>query len=259
MTADRLIARLLVIPLLVMAIATPLRAQEPEDPYLWLEEVSGEKPLEWVRARNAESTGELAESAEFRNLEHRILSILDSDAKIPFIQKLGPYYYNFWRDGKHPRGLWRRTSLEEYRKKNSAWETVIDVDALCASENEKWVWHGAQVLKPDYRRCIVALSRGGSDADVKREFDLTTKAFISDGFKLPEAKSRISWRGPDSLFVGTDFGPGTLTSSGYPRIVKEWNRNTPLPQAATVFEAKPEDMSATALPRPDSGVRAATS
>ncbi len=141
MTENRSHAKLLVIPFLLMAIAQPLRAQEPADPYLWLEEVSGGKALDWVRARNTESTGELAESAEFRKLEQRILSILDSDAKIPFIQKLGPYYYNFWRDAKHPRGLWRRTSLEEYRKKNPAWESVIDVDALCASEKEKWVWH----------------------------------------------------------------------------------------------------------------------
>jgi prolyl oligopeptidase len=218
----------------------------PEDRFLWLEDVTGEKSLDWARARNAESAKVLA-TPEEAALEKRILDILDSKERIPEVDKHGRFYYNVWRDAKNPRGLWRRTTLEEYRKPEPAWETVIDVDALGASEKENWVWHGAQCLKPDYKFCLVSLSRGGADADVVREFDLESKSFVKDGFFLPEAKSTVGWVDRDSLFVGTDFGPGTLTTSGYPRIAKLWKRGTPLEKAETVFETKPEDVWAYAL------------
>ena len=183
----------------------------------------------------------------FAHSSSRILEILDSDARIPAIHKIGPYYYNFWRDARNPRGLWRRTTLDEYRKPKPSWEVVLDLDALGKEENVNWVWHGAQPLKPDYKLALVSLSRGGADASVVREFDLTTKSFVAEGYTLAEAKSQVSWRGPDSVFVGTDFGPGSLTTSGYPRIVKEWKRGTPLTEAKVVFEARPEDMSAYAF------------
>jgi len=219
---------------------------EPDDPYQWLEDVTGAKPLAWVKERNAESTGELTHSAQFEALNHRILAILDSDARIPAIQKLGPFYYNFWRDAKNPRGLWRRTTLEEYRKAKPGWEVVLDLDALSKEEKENWVWHGAQVLRPEYKLALISLSRGGTDASVVREFDISTRSFVKDGYALPEAKSRVAWRGPDSLFVGTEFGPGSLTKSGYPRIVKEWRRGTPLAQAAMVLEVQSDDMDVSA-------------
>lgn len=239
----------LLIGTLALMLSTTFQAPggEPDDPYQWLEEVVGEKPLAWVKERNAESMGELTRSEQFRALDHRILEILDSDARIPAIQKIGRYYYNFWRDAKNPRGLWRRTTLDEYRKATPNWEIVLDLDALAREENVHWVWHGAQTLKPDHKLALVSLSRGGADASVIREFDMSTKTFIKDGYALPEAKSQLSWRGPESVFVGTDFGPGSLTRSGYPRIVKEWKRGTPLAEAAVVFEARPDDMSASAF------------
>jgi prolyl oligopeptidase len=213
----------------------------PEDRYLWLEDVTGEKALDWARARNAESAKALENDA-FRALEKRILDILDSDARIPFVEKIGDSYYNFWRDAQNPRGIWRRTTLDEYRKAQPAWETVIDVDALGAAERASWVWHGADCLKPDYKRCLVRLSRGGADADVVREFDLPTKSFVPDGFSLPEAKSRVAWLDADRLYVGTDFGPGSMTTSGYPRTVRIWRRGTPLDKAETIYEGKADDM-----------------
>jgi prolyl oligopeptidase len=221
-------------------------APAPEDRYLWLEDVTGDKPLEWARARNAESARVLG-TPEEAALEKRILDILDSKERIPAVQKLGPWYYNFWKDATNPRGLWRRTTLAEYRKPEPAWETVIDVDALGAAEKENWVWHGAECLKPEYRLCLVSLSRGGADADVVREFDLETRSFVKDGFFLPEAKSQAGWVDRDTLFVGTDFGPGSLTSSGYPRIAKLWKRGTPLAKAEVVYEGRPEDVWAYAL------------
>jgi len=237
--------------ILLMPIAAA--ADSAPDPYLWLEDVAGEKQLEWVKARNAEAVAALAESDDFKALEQRLLAILDSKEKIPFVQKIGDRYYNFWRDAAHPRGLWRRTSLAEYRTAEPAWETVLDLDALAATEGENWVWHGAEVLEPDDRLCLVSLSRGGADADVVREFDVETKAFVAGGFTLPEAKSRFAWRNRDSLFVATDFGPGSLTTSGYPRIVREWARGTPLAAATPVYEGRPEDMAVGAWHDPTPG------
>jgi prolyl oligopeptidase len=223
------------------AAADAAQAPAPEDRYLWLEDVTGERALEWARARNAESARVL-ETGGFPALEKRILDILDSDARIPMVEKHGPFLYNLWRDAKNPRGLWRRTTLEEYRKEHPAWETVIDLDALGAAEKENWVWHGSDCLKPDYKRCLVQLSRGGADADVVREFDLEAKTFVTGGFFLPESKNSVGWLDADHLYVGTDFGPGSMTTSGYPQIAKVWKRGTPLSAAETVYEGKTEDM-----------------
>ncbi|HSD65116.1 MAG TPA: S9 family peptidase, partial [Vicinamibacteria bacterium] len=240
--------RLALALVLAMSAASPASAADaaqapaPEDRYLWLEDVTGDKALEWARARNAESARVL-ETGGFAALEKRILDILDSDARIPMVEKRGPFFYNFWRDAKNPRGLWRRTTLEEYRKEHPAWETVIDLDALGAAEKESWVWHGFDCLKPGYKRCLVQLSRGGADADVVREFDLEAKAFVTGGFVLPESKNSVGWLDADHLYVGTDFGPGSMTTSGYPRIAKVWKRGSPLAAAETVDEGKAEDMS----------------
>jgi prolyl oligopeptidase len=221
------------------------RTPAAEDRYLWLENVTGEKALDWARARNAESARVLA-TPEERALEKRLLDILDSKERIPAVEKLGPYYYNFWRDATNPRGIWRRTTLEEYRKPEPAWETVIDVDALGAAEKENWVWHGADCLRPGFERCLVELSRGGADADVVREFDLVTKTFVENGFFLPESKNSVNWLDRDRLYVGTDFGPGSMTSSGYPRIAKVWKRGTPLSAAETLYEGQPGDVAVAA-------------
>lgn len=222
------------------------------DPYAWLEDVTGEKSLDWVRQHNAKAEAELAGSAQFKQLESDIRAILDSDAKIPGVEKIGEYYYNFWKDKQHERGLWRRTTLAEYRKDKPQWETVIDLDALNKAEGENWVWHGVDCLRPTppdkaYTRCLVALSRGGADADVTREFDLSTKTWVKDGFFRDEAKGALGWIDRDTVYVYTDFGAGSMTSSGYPRIVKEWKRGTPIEQASMVYEGKPTDMYIAAL------------
>jgi len=224
-----------------------------DDPHLWLEDVTGERALAWVREQNAVSTRELESSTNFQAIRERLLKILDSRERIPYVAKHGAWYYNFWRDDKNPRGLWRRTTLAEFRKAEPAWEVVLDLDKLSAKEKENWVWKGSAVLYPTYDRCLLFLSRGGADAKVVREFDLKAKEFVKDGFCLPEAKSDVAWRNRDTLYVGTDFGPGSLTSSGYPRIVKEWKRGTPLAQAELVFEGQREDVSVTAAVVHDHG------
>ncbi|HTY64632.1 MAG TPA: prolyl oligopeptidase family serine peptidase [Acidobacteriota bacterium] len=220
----------------------------PQDPYLWLEDITGPKALDWVKARNAESTKELAEARGFADLKADLLKILDSKERIPSISKRGPYFYNFWRDANNPRGLWRRSTLDEYRKTNPKWDILIDLDALGKAENENWVWEGSQILKAGgYRHALIFLSRGGADATVVREFDLATRAFVKGGFELPEAKTEMSWIDENHVYVGTDFGPGSMTTSGYPRIAKRWTRGTPLSSAEVVFEGKATDVSASAI------------
>jgi prolyl oligopeptidase len=235
-----LVAVVVAVPIVPVAAAD----DTDTDPYLWLEEVTGEKALAWVRARNAESTAELTKGPEFTALLDRLLKIYDSKEKIPFVAKHGPFYYNFWRDERNKRGLWRRTTLEEYRKPDPKWETVLDLDELADKEKENWVWHGADFLEPANDRCLISLSRGGADAAVVREFDPATKAFVKDGFTLPEAKSDVAWKDRDTLLVGTDFGPGSLTDSGYPRVIKEWARGTKLADAKPVYEGQKTDVAA---------------
>lgn len=229
---------------MVLGMISTTYGDEPKDSRQWLEDVAGEKALNWVKERNAASTGELTKGPEFAALKDRLLKILDSKDKIPFISKRGQWYYNFWKDEKNPRGIWRRTTLDEYRKPNPKWEMVLDLDALGKEEKENWVWAGASFLYPTYDRALVSLSRGGADADVVREFDVTTKTFVKDGFTLPEAKSNVDWKDRDTIIVGTDFGAGSLTKSGYPRIAKEWKRGKPLADAKVLFEGKEEDVSA---------------
>jgi prolyl oligopeptidase len=228
-----------------LAAASAAHAQETamtDDPYQWLEEVEGARPLAWVKERNARTEAELAATPQFKQLEADIRTILDSDAKIPYVEKIGDFYYNLWKDKDHARGVWRRTTLAEYRKPNPTWETVLDIDALNAAEQETWVWHGAQCRKPDNTRCLIALSRGGSDADVSREFDLISKTWVEGGFYRPAAKGGLGWIDADTVYVYTDFGEGSLTHSGYPRMVKEWKRGTPLAAAKVVYEGKADDM-----------------
>jgi prolyl oligopeptidase len=218
----------------------------PDDPNLWLEDVDAERALGWVAARNAESEAVLTGQPAYDPLRRRLKTILDAKDRIPYVALHGDWYYNFWRDGDHPRGLWRRTTLDEYVKAAPRWETVLDLDALAAAEDENWVWAGSQKLGPRGDRALVSLSRGGGDAHVVREFDLSMLTFVDDGFTLPEAKSSVGWIDRDSVFVATDFGPDSMTSSGYPRIVKAWTRGTPLDAAVTVYEADHDDLSASA-------------
>ena len=235
----------------VFAIAVALlptaliSAQDSADPHLWLEEIDSERALSWVRERNESSSAELI-GREFGPLEERLLGILDSEEKIPYVSKIGPHYYNLWTDREHPRGIWRRTTPQDYASVEPQWETVLDIDALGRKEGESWVWKGATVLRPAADRALIRLSRGGADAVVVREFDLGSKQFVEDGFVLPEAKSRVSWRDESSLWIGTDFGAGTLTNSGYPRTVRLWRRGTPLSEAAIVQEGEMEDVSISA-------------
>jgi prolyl oligopeptidase len=214
-----------------------------DDPYLWLEVIDGEQALDWVGQRNKATLAELC-GERFERMRAEALEVVDSDDRIPSVKRRGEYLYNFWTDAEHRRGVWRRTTLDEYRKDSPNWDVVLDVDALAAAEDENWVWAGADVIEPEYTRALISLSLGGSDAAVVREFDMVTREFVADGFNLAEAKSDISWEDENTVLVGTDFGEGSMSAAGFPLVVKRWRRGTPLDDAETVFTGSSGDLAA---------------
>ncbi len=207
----------------------------PEDEFLWLEEILADRALDWVGDQNARTTAALDATA-LETTRERILEVLDSTDRIAMVSRHGEYLYNFWRDAGHPRGLWRRTTLARYRTPEPDWDILLDLDELGRLEGAAWVFAGADLLFPDYARALIRLSPDGGDAVVIREFDLKSKTFVPDGFSVPHAKTRVSWIECDAIFVGTDFGPGSLTASGYPRQARRWRRGEPLADAELVFE-----------------------
>jgi prolyl oligopeptidase len=230
--------------LLALALLLPaaVLADPGEDPYLWLEEIEGEEALAWVTERSAGDQATLEAVPEFAPMHEKLLEIYNSRDKLAYPGVRGEVVYNFWQDAEHVRGIWRRTSVADYLNDEPGWEVVLDLDALAEAEDENWVWKGASGLYPDYERFLITLSRGGGDASVVREYDAVKKEFVKDGFHVPEAKSRVGWKDENTLWLGTDFGEGSLTTSGYPRLVKMWKRGTGMDEALLVFEGETTDM-----------------
>jgi prolyl oligopeptidase len=226
-------------------LAGPASAAD-EDPWLWLEEIDGERSLEWVEQQNSRTTSMLTKVDGHDEVYQRVLSILDSEEKIPYPSLKGSMVYNFWQDAEHQRGIWRRTTIDSYRTDDPEWEIVIDFDALSEAEGVPWVFSGADCLEPESKRCIVQLSRGGSDAVSLREFDTVDKSWVEGGFTLADAKTFSSWKDADTLYIATDFGEGSLTAAGYPRIIKEWRRGTELSEARQIFAGETSDVAAAA-------------
>ncbi|MFY1637138.1 prolyl oligopeptidase family serine peptidase [Solwaraspora sp. WMMB335] len=225
------------------------------DRYRWLEDVHGATALDWVRGHNAATTAAWTTGDEFARLRGSLQEVLDSADRIPRPAWRGEHLYNFWQDAARPRGVWRRTTLAAYREPEPAWEVLLDLDELARVEDENWVWQGVQLLQPTYDRCLIRLSRGGSDAAVIREFDLVDGSFVTggDGFTVPEAKSTADWIDAEHIYVGTDFGPGSLTRSGYPRTIRQWRRGTPLSEAPVVFAGEMDDVNVSAVHDPTPG------
>ncbi|MFV0268475.1 MAG: prolyl oligopeptidase family serine peptidase [Draconibacterium sp.] len=225
---------------ILLAIMTQVNFAQ-DDPYLWLEDVDAEKSLNWVEQWNEKTLKVLMSQPGYEEMYEKDLEIYNSTDRIASPSIIGNLVYNFWQDEEHPRGIWRRTVLQSYLSGDPHWETVIDVDALSEQDNEKYVFKGASGLYPDYDRFLVNLSKGGGDAVVIREFDAINKVFIENGFYIPEAKGSASWIDKNTLMVSTDFGDG-VTTSGYPKQVKIWQRDTDLKNAQLVFDGKEDDM-----------------
>ena len=218
-----------------------LTTQAQEDKYLWLEEIDGEKSLEYVEAQNKVTFEELSKQKDYQSIYDTSLEIYNSTERIAYPTVRGNYVYNFWQDKDHVRGIWRRSSMESYTSGDPVWETLLDIDALSEKDDIKWVFKGSNGLYPDYNRFLVQLSKGGGDALVIKEFDVNEKKFIENGFSIGESKGSTTYLDENTLIVATDFGEGTMTDSGYPKQVKLWKRGTPLKDAQLIFEGESDD------------------
>ncbi|OQW59019.1 MAG: prolyl oligopeptidase [Proteobacteria bacterium HN_bin10] len=226
--------------------AAPPTASTPtmnaEDPYLWLEDVEGERALNWVREQNARSLAQLEGDPRFAQLHADAVALATSRDRLPIGGIFDGHYYNFWQDETHVRGIYRRAHLADFaRDGNPRWETVLDIDAIAAAEGANWVFKGIDCLEGT-TRCLVSLSDGGKDATTYREYDLATRAFVPNGFVVPEAKSSVAWLDRDTLLVATDWGAGSMTESGYPFVVKRWTRGRPLASAIEVMRGQATDV-----------------
>lgn len=217
-----------------MTERTAQTATMPHDDFLWLEEIEGEDALAWVAEQNERTVAEFFDD-DAQETADAIRGALDSEDRIPGVSKLGDHYYNFWRDREHPKGLWRRTTWESYTTEEPEWDVLLDVDALAAADGIEWVFHGARVRRTDRRRALIMLSPDGGDAHTVREFDLGSRQFVDDGFVLPTAKAQASWVDDDTLLVATDFGPGSLTDSTYPRSARVLRRGEGLDAAREIM------------------------
>ena len=214
------------------------------DPYLWLEEVDGERAMAWVNEHNTRSLGVLQGDPRYEGLHEQALALVQARDRIPAPSFTHDGHIdNFWQDATHVRGIWRRTTIDSYRTDAPDWDTILDLDALSTAEGKNWVYKGSSCLPPDERLCLISLSDGGKDAVVVREFDSVSRTFVEGGFELPESKGGASWIDADTLLISRDFGPGTLTSSGYPMIVKRLKRGQSIDQAETIFTGQPSDVS----------------
>ena len=237
-----------VVLLATLAAVAPLGAQQPQraapdtsDNFQWLEALTGDSAMAWVRAENAKTAAVLEKDPRFDSLYQAALTVAQARDRIPYVRFLGGQLYNFWQDSAHVRGIWRRTTLASYRTATPKWTTVLDLDSLARAEKANWVWKGADCSWPAERRCMLNLSDGGEDAVTAREFDLTTRRFVPGGFVLPRAKLRLTWMGQDTLLVASEWTPGELTSSGYPFIVKRMVRGQPASAATEISRGSAND------------------
>jgi prolyl oligopeptidase len=221
----------------------PTLSAPDDDPYLWLEEIEGPRALDFVARQNSVTLDKFG-GAAFERDRDMLAAIYDRPDNIPYVSRGDGLLYNLWKDANHPRGLWRRTTIDEFRKASPSWETLLDIDQLAATEREDWLLNWSSSLPGDAPQAILSLSRGGSDAVTLREFDLNTTSFVADGFTLPEAKGGAAWVDPDTVLLSSAYGDGMATTSGYARTVRLWRRGEPVERATVVFETTSERMSA---------------
>jgi prolyl oligopeptidase len=229
---------------LACLIAGPVAGQQPPggDPYLWLEQLEGARALKWVQSENVRTLAVLQADSRFSGFYADALKIGEAQDRLPTPTVIGGEVYNFWQDQHHVRGVWRRTSLEDYAARMPTWSTVLDLDTLARVEGKNWVWQGVDCDSPSRQRCLISLSEGGEDASTIREFDLRSEQFVQDGFRLPRGKQGAVWAGEDRLLVAREWRPGQATTSGYPFVVKALARGRPLSSATELYRGAVSDV-----------------
>lgn len=237
--------RLALLSLCALLLPTHLSAQagQPDttDNFRWLEEMTGERAMAWVKAENARTAAVLEKDPRFAGIYKSALEMAQAKDRLAYVRFLGGSLYNFWQDSAHVRGLWRRTTLASYRSASPEWTTVLDLDSLARAEKANWVYAGSSCAKPAERRCLLFLSDGGEDAITVREFDVISRSFVKGGFEIPKGKQRVSWAGADTLLVSREWTPGEVTTSGYPFIVKRLARGQALADAEEIYRGSAKD------------------
>jgi prolyl oligopeptidase len=236
----------ILLSLAISAFIQCANAQE-EDPYMWLEEINGQKAREFVDQQNKTTVDKFSKEKEYQNMYTKSLAIYNSSDRIPYPTIYGEFIYNFWQDKDHERGIWRRTPKANYINGNPTWETLLDIDELAKKDSVKWVYKESigklsPGLYPKYNRFLIHLSKGGGDATVTREFDTDTKSFVENGFYIDETKGGSTYLDENTLIVSSDFGKGTMTKSGYPRQIRLWKRGTSLKDARLIYEGDSTDI-----------------
>ncbi|HEY0131877.1 MAG TPA: S9 family peptidase, partial [Allosphingosinicella sp.] len=250
-----LIFKTMAAAILMTTVAGTALAQAAADPHEWLEDVRGEKALGWAKAESEKTLKGFQSDRRYQGLHDRALEVLQAKDRIPMVQMRPDGLYNFWQDQTNVRGLLRRTTLASYRTAEPVWEPVLDIDALAKADGKSWVYKGMQCLPPEMTRCLVNLSEGGGDATVIREFDTATRRFVDGGFSLAEGKQDADWEDKDTIIVARDWGPGTMTESGYAFVVKRLRRGQGLDKAIEIYRGEPSDVGAGAFVLRDSAGR----
>lgn len=225
-----------------LLIAPAAAVAQAEDPFIWLEDIDSPKAMAWVEAQNARAAKRLEGDARYATFLAEGRAIFTAEDRIAQPSFRGAGVDNFWQDGVNTHGIWRSASLASYRSADTAWETLLDLDALSKVEGKNWFWKGATCLKPVETTCLVSLSNGGGDAVELREFDTTRKAFVDGGFRLAEGKQNVEWLDADTLLVGREWVPGEVTTSGYPFVLKILSRSG---EAKEIFRGQKTDVWAT--------------
>jgi prolyl oligopeptidase len=248
----RLASALILITASLATAATGDALAPASDPFIWLEDVHSDRAMDWVRAENTKTAAVLEAGAKYPQLYADARAIAGAEGRLPTPRFMAGEIYNFWQDSGHPRGLWRKTNLADYRQAAAQWATVLDLDALARTEGVSWVWQDAVCLRPAEERCLISLSDGGEDAVTVREFDLSNQNFVTDGFDLPKGKQSVAWIDQDRLLIARDWGAGTMTAAGYPFVVKLLKRGQPLSAAQEIFRGRPTDTEIDAMRLDDS-------
>ncbi len=211
-----------------------------EDPFIWLEDIDGERSMEWVLSQNKQTADQYKAMPIYQELYSEAISALNGKSRIPSVTQKGEWVYNFWKDDKNPLGVYRRAKLKEFKANKPKWQTVLDMDQYNEIHEGKWMFKDMTCLAPEYQHCLTFLSLDGGDAEVMKEFNMKEMAFVKDGFSLPLSKMSVSWRDVDHLFVATDFGSKSMTTSGYPRMSKLWTRGDDIADAKLLMAIDPE-------------------
>ncbi|WHO39297.1 prolyl oligopeptidase family serine peptidase [Sphingobium sp. AP49] len=226
------------------ALLTGAAAPAPapaDDPFVWLEDWTGPRAMQWVEAENKATVATLQGDPRYAGYYRDALAIASAKDRIAMPMLIHGRVYNFWRDADHPQGVWRYTSEADYASAAPNWTTVLDLDALSRAEGKKWVWKGATILDPEERIALLALSDGGEDAVRLREFDLVDGRFMPGGFDIANAKQNAVWLDKDTLLLSRDWGADSLTKSGYPFVIKTLKRGQTLDEAQEVFRGAASD------------------